>query len=697
MTNTRIRPRRAGVAALAVAALVAGLGLAAAAPASAGSTPTGPTTTGTRPTSGHAGTAGAATPAPLTNLAHLDFLLDRTSPKATREHTTYALDTSPALTMPWVYADARPGNTFERVGGGPLDPATGHWGQGSYDSDDVSRAAVVYLRDWKQTGSVASRQKAYELLRSTAYFQTTTGPDAGNVVLWMQPDGTLNPSPVPVELPNPSDSGNSYWLARSLWAFGEGYAAFRTQDPAFAAFLQQRLDLGVKALQRETLARYGRYDVADGVRVPSWLIRGGADASAEAVLGLAAYSAAAPHDRAARTALAQLSKGIAAMGSTKPAAQAAQTWPYGAILPGTRSRSQLHSWASQMPAALARASTVLRDPSLLRPAVTDSVAFSATLATSTGPINGFSPAPTDRTQIAYGADSRLQSLLAVADATKSRGIAQVAGLFGAWYFGDNNADAPVYDPATGVTFDGVQADGTVNASSGAESTIHGLLSMLALDAHPEVSGIARSATHVTARDGLTVVEAETAASTTGTVVTPTSANDGESQLSGGALLRLRAGQKALLTVPRGSGPRHVDAVIHEPTGSSAESVWPGLGRIRSSVGAQGVTPVAGALLPQALPGLLGASATGVSVSARAGTTDLDAILLRPLVSRIDLTGADGAATTLAQSTSLRPVTVSIGSAGATVRSYDDTGRLVETVTGSHRVTLRPGGFAVATR
>ena len=32
------------------------------------------------------------------------------------------------------------------------------------------------------------------------------GPNAGNVVLWMQPDGTLNPSPTPVELPDPSGS-----------------------------------------------------------------------------------------------------------------------------------------------------------------------------------------------------------------------------------------------------------------------------------------------------------------------------------------------------------------------------------------------------------------------------------------------------------------------------------------------------------
>ena len=61
-----------------------------------------------------------------------------------------------------------------------------------------------------------------------------TVPTNGNVVLWMQPDGTLNPSPTPTEEPDPSDSGPSYWLARTIWALGEGYAAFRGADPAFA-------------------------------------------------------------------------------------------------------------------------------------------------------------------------------------------------------------------------------------------------------------------------------------------------------------------------------------------------------------------------------------------------------------------------------------------------------------------------------
>ncbi|OII23798.1 hypothetical protein [Frigoribacterium sp. MCBA15_019] len=684
------------------AALATLLGVTGALPAAAA-----PPVQAAAPTGSAAPTAPAAVPAvaPLTNLAHLDFLLDRTTPAPEAGHSTYRQSTEPTLTVPWTYADARDGGTFARVGGGPLDPATGYWGQGAYNSDDVSRTAVVYLRDWQQTGSEASRDKAYELLRATAYFQTTTGEDAGNVVLWMQPDGTFNRSPVPVELPDPSDSGNSYWLARSIWAFGEGYAAFADEDPEFAAFLQQRLQLGVTALNRETLARYGQYDVADGAKVPAWLIGSGADASAEAVLGLAAYSAVVPGDAASRTALTQLAEGVAAMSSGD-----GQTWPYGAVLPWAKSRSMWHAWSSQMPVALARASTVLGRPDLLKPAVLDQTSFTTTLLTASGPDNAWYPTPVDQTQIAYGADSRLQSALAVAGAgAGAPGLKRIAAVAASWYFGTNRSGTSVYDPATGVTFDGVQADGTVNRNSGAESTIHGLLSMIALDGAPDVSAEAQGLTSVTSRDGLTVVEAETAAPTTGTVVTPDSAWTGESQYGGGSALRLEPGQSATITVPAGSGLRHVEPVLLAAEGVRSTSVWKAgrvpLGTLTTQAGAQGVTAASGALLPQTLPVPIGAGATTITVTAGRNATVVDGLIVRPLVQRLVLAGtaADGRATTteLLSSTSRLPLPASVGLRGtrSSVSSYDAQGRLVQQrdVQGRSLVLVKPGGFAVLTR
>ena len=208
----------------------------------------------------------------------------------------------------------------------------------------MSRASVVYLRHWQLTGSETSKHKAYEMLRGLAYFQTVSGPNAGNVVLWMQPDGTLNPVADPPELPSPSDSGESYWLARTTWALGEGYAAFHgspTRRP------------GVRVVPRATgsTSRSARSSVSrspataptgrsTGSRLPAWLVVDGADASAEAVLGLSAYVAAGGRRRRPATRCASWPTGIAQMGGGD-----ARTWPFGAVLPWAVSLADWHAWA----------------------------------------------------------------------------------------------------------------------------------------------------------------------------------------------------------------------------------------------------------------------------------------------------------------------------------------------------------------
>ncbi len=265
-----------------------------------------------------------------------------------------------------------------------------------------------------------------------------------------------------------------------MWALGEGYAAFRDADPAFAAFLKERLDLSIAALQRQTLARYGQFRNIDGEQTPAWLIVDGGDATAEAVLGLSAYvDAGGPP--AARTALRQLAEAVAAARwRRRPELAVRRGPPLGAV-------------------ALDLARLGLADAGRARPRVGHPrrpgswpASRSATppsstrgCSTSGGPDQGRLPTRIDGSQIAYGVDSRLQSLLATAEATDAPGLRRLAGIVAAWYFGANASGQPAYDPATGRTVDGIEANGNVNRNGGAESTIHGLLSMLALDARPD--------------------------------------------------------------------------------------------------------------------------------------------------------------------------------------------------------------------
>jgi hypothetical protein len=660
---------------------------------------------------GHSKSAVAADAAPpaLTNLAHLDWLGDTVDPPDEDEplHTTYRLAEEPEIGVLWTYAEPRNG-VLTRVGGGSYDPATDTYGQGAFNADDIARAAVVYIRHWVATGSPSSRDAAYQMLRGLTYLQTASGENAGNVVLWMQPDGTLNPSAEPVELPDPSDSDASYWVARTIWALGEGYAAFAgTDDPAdeaFAGYLRERLELSIDAIDRQVLDTYGQLISIDGRPTPSWLIADGADASAEAVLGLAAYVEAGGSD-AGRTALGQLADGIARLsdGTTR-------SWPFGAVYPWALSRSLWHAWGSQMPAALARASQALDAGTYLAPAVKDSAGFMPWLLTSGGPDNGRLPTRLDQSQIAYGADARVQSLLATAEATGKVGLRRLAGMQAAWFFGANAAGVPAYDPATGRTIDGISGDGVVNANSGAESTIHGLLTMLALDANPDVAQAARVAT-ITARVGTTTVQAEDA-NTTGAarVVTLTDRWTGESLFGGTGYLALGDGATASVTVPGADEDRLVMPVVDLMPGSTATTTWSAngkdLGRVASgAIGLQGASPAPGALLPVTLPATLTKRATVLRVAASSTQGDearLDAVMLEPLISRLVLSG-DGHATALLRSAGRLVAHTFVrlpGPGRAVIEVYDREGSLLSRSTSAARtlhVTLAPGGFTIVMR
>ena len=522
------------------------------------------------------GAGPAPSPAPLTNLSHLNWLLDDVPLlSGVAGHSTYRQAADPTARAPWVYANHNADGSFTHVGGGGIsDASKGYYNQGAFDADDISRAAVVYLRDWKQNGTATSKSTAYQLLRELTYLQTDSGPNAGNVVLWQQSDGTLNPSGKPADQPDPSDSGESYWLARTVWALGEGYAEFKAADPAFASFLQQRMDLAIAALDRQSLAKYGTFDVANGAKVPAWLIVGSAGATGEALLGLTAYAQAAPGDAAAQSALREESEGVAAMSSGD-----LSHWPYGAILPETTSQTLWHAWAGLAPAAVSDAAKVLGRPDLQSAAVRDAAQFTPQLLASGGPDNGWTPTPADTSQIAYGVDSRLQSLLAVADNTGAAGLDQLAAADAAWYFGANPAGARAYDPATGVCIDGISPSGSVNQNCGAESSIHTELSMLALDAHPAVKAQAVALTRRTAVDGITVAEAESGTLTgPATVATPPSTWTGSANWSGGQYVQAGDGSTITIPVPARSSARNVYPIVNRGQGDAGSTAWFAAGR-----------------------------------------------------------------------------------------------------------------------
>lgn len=590
------------------------------------------------PTAAHAAPSKPHRPERVTNLAHLRFLVAEVPLPSLERHSTYNGAEEPRGLAPWTYADHLEDGGFAPVGGGELDESTGHWTQGAYNADDISRAAIVFLRAHTAFGEDADLETARDLLRTLTYLQVDSGELAGNVVLWQQADGTLNRSAIPIELPDPSDSEESYWLARTVWALGEGVEVFARQDADFTAFLADRLHLALDALERASLGRYGHWEAADGVPVPGWLITGGADATGEAALGLTAHLRVRPGDKRARRAVARYTEGIEAMTSGD-----VRTWPYGAILPWTESQSFWHAWGGLAPAALAAASEVTGDG--LDAAVGDAGVLTPQLLTSGGPYNSWSPVPGE-SQIAYGAQCRVESLLRTAHATGGRGLRELAGIAAGWFFGANPSGEPAYDPATGVTIDGIEPDGTVNRNSGAESTIHGLLAMIPLDTEPELARIATGITGQAQLEGMRWLPAEEANLAGGAyVVAPDSAWTGESNWNGsyvvaedGASARfdLEAGLREL--IDRGGARAH--PVIHRLAEEAGTASWAAVdaGGSRTQLGTldlggagdRGVTEWDGVLKPFPLDVPIPAGTVSLEVVSH-GQLELDEVMILPAI------------------------------------------------------------------
>lgn len=274
----------------------------------------------------------------------------------------------------------------------------------------------------------------------------------------------------------------NWWSLRALWGLE---AALPHLSPDTAKRARAAADRLVANLKRDLpVAANGTVRVANLI-VPTWLpLESGADAGSTALLGLL------PHwqrtkDPATRALIGRIGDGLIQM-----QAGDAKRFPHGVHLSW---RNQWHAWGNAQAYALLRAGKLLnrRDftesalrevdhvyPYLLRTGMRSSF-------TLENMIDGFATPEQQRfPQIAYGL---APMILAATEAHRQTGKARyrtTATALGRWFTGVNDANRPVYDPATGRTYDGIVGPGKVNPNSGAESTIEGLFALTVLAGTP---------------------------------------------------------------------------------------------------------------------------------------------------------------------------------------------------------------------
>ncbi len=273
----------------------------------------------------------------------------------------------------------------------------------------------------------------------------------------------------------------NWWSLRALWGLEAALSAMPSPSPT-AERARAAADRLVAALKRDLPPGRRGTIMVEGVTVPTWLpLESGADAGSTALLGLLPHFART-RDPDTRALIERTAEGMVAM-----AAGDARSFPHGAHLSW---RNQWHGWGNAQAYALLRAGKLLNRPDFTASALREVDRFYPYLLDK-GMVSGFAVTRKDGRwqakdvqrfpQIAYGISPMV---LAATEAYRQTGEARYGSLarrLVAWFSGSNDARRPMYDPASGRVYDGILASGRINANSGAESTIEGLLAMRSLD------------------------------------------------------------------------------------------------------------------------------------------------------------------------------------------------------------------------
>ncbi|WP_276355113.1 hypothetical protein [Cohnella caldifontis] len=337
--------------------------------------------------------------------------------------------------------------------------------------DDVSRAVIVYAEHYRTYRDAYSYDMIKRGLEFLMWMQHDDG-DFDNFVV-RDADGTIHPKDS-----HSSQKSFSWWAARAYEAMGTALPLLGKEDKALANRVTVRLNLSLKRLQEKTDPLYGQFDESSGVKVAKWLLEGDVWVSSIAVDALRAHYQAV-NDSSAKKAILEsvrkLGEGIyLARGGTS-----FRDFPYGGILHhtvGMTNPDLWEEWGSIQVRALAFAGQMTGNPAWVEAAETAADSFLSDLLIS-GRAENLHPNKKPYPQINYGTASYVDNLLALYEVTGKKKYAQLAGIAGSWWTGNNVRQVPMFDQRNGYAYDGL-TDRDVNINSGGESVDEALRALL---------------------------------------------------------------------------------------------------------------------------------------------------------------------------------------------------------------------------
>jgi hypothetical protein len=389
----------------------------------------------------------------LVNLGHLNYLY---------VPITFTNGTNAAGV--WIYANA-PNYT--------LTPATG---EGYTCVDDVSRAALVYLRNSKFSSDTSIQSKAFKLINFILEMQSPNG----YFYNFLSTGNQINTNGA-TSINNPE-----WWSWRALQALTEGLPLIKTRDAKLAAKMDDAINKLVAALKIDMVNLPKTTKTVSGITVPQWLPAGsGTDQSALLILGLIPYCTS-NNDAIMTAYVKKLTDGIALMQQGD-----ATHIPYGTFLSW---ENTWHAYGNDQAYALLKAGIFLNNPAYTSAALSEVDNFypwllqnglkaSFVVANNGSGIQLSNILSYD--QIAYGIRPMVFAAIEAYKVTGLAKYADVAGHLAAWFLGANGLYKNMYDVTTGRCYDGLSST-SVNINAGAESTIEALLTMERVEDYPAV-------------------------------------------------------------------------------------------------------------------------------------------------------------------------------------------------------------------
>ncbi|MCF8260182.1 MAG: hypothetical protein K9J12_05355 [Melioribacteraceae bacterium] len=340
--------------------------------------------------------------------------------------------------------------------------------------DDVARAAIFYLKDWQINKTTTSLNKNKLLLEFVLHLQA----ENGYFYNFIWEDYSINRDfKTSVAEPN-------WWSWRALWVLSESYLVYKNDDPVFADRIWTSIEKLITSVKNDIPVEQNKTNIA-GLTIPSWLPnKHASDQTAVLLLGLSVYHQQT-NDEVILNYIKKLCQGITQMQIIDEASEV-----NGAFLSWENS---WHAWGNSQSYALLKSYKIINDDELLHAALRELDQFYDYLIETNYLMHFNVTKEAERilvadkgkfSQIAYNIRPMIFALLEASDITKNEKYSEKAAVVASWFFGNNRANAVMYDEKSGRIYDGINSEEDVNKNSGAESTIEGLLSLISIKSDP---------------------------------------------------------------------------------------------------------------------------------------------------------------------------------------------------------------------